>query len=510
MKNMHSASYKTFLQLGLQLKAVIYEFFSTEFEVSKYMFASRDSFMCGIAGIFNGIPNNANYLRSCLLPMVKNLNHRGPDAEGSWVDAASGIALGHTRLSIRDRSLAGSQPMVSSDGRFIISYNGELYNTEFLVNELRDLGVSFRGYSDTEVLIEAISAWGVTRTLSRINGMYAFAVWDTYLKNLYLARDPIGIKPLYWARFGKSIVFASELKAIRSHPDFEGVIDRNSIVSLLRHNYIKGPRSIYDNVYNTPPGHLVTIFNDQTIAERSIRSSVDMLIGDPLNDPTFEESSLETIETALLDAMERQITADVSVGTFLSGGVDSSLLTALLSTRSNIKTFTIGFKENDYDEAEIASKVAKCLGTEHHEFYVDADSCRDLIPELGTILDEPLADMSFLPTVILSRMTKRHVGVVLSGDGGDELFAGYSRYLWAMRVLRIFDFIPLSARKRLGHLLQSLPVGGWRRLASVLPIFQKGNRMGERVHKFAELLELDEYLELFESRKVLRVYIRHC
>jgi asparagine synthase (glutamine-hydrolysing) len=443
--------------------------------------------MCGITGFFNASGAGGDEeLRRIAGVMVETLRHRGPDADGIWTDARAGLALGHSRLSIRDLSPAGAQPMVSGNGRYVIVYNGELYNAEAVADELAAAGIVFRGHSDTEVLVEACAAWGIAAALRRVNGMYAFALWDGAERRLHLARDPVGIKPLYWMQRAGALVFGSELKAIRAHPAFSGAIDPDAVVSLLRHNYVKGPGSIYAGVAKLPPGHLLSIGADGEFALTEIRSSIDMMLA---GKEDSGESDIDEIERVLADAVRRQMVADVGLGAFLSGGIDSSLVVALAQQASGrpVSTFTIGFDEAGYDEAREAAKIARHLGTDHHELYVDGQQCLEVVPDLAGIFDEPFADISQIPTILLSRMTRRSVTVALSGDGGDELFAGYDRYFWALRLLRLNRRVPLPLRRGAGCLLRAIPARWWNRL---MPGGADGgeNRAGDRMHRLGDLI----------------------
>jgi asparagine synthase (glutamine-hydrolysing) len=369
-----------------------------------------------------------------LAPWRRKLAHRGPDARGVFVDADAGIGFGHTRLSIIDLSPAGAQPMTSSCGRYVITYNGEIYSSDELKPELEALGHRFRGHSDTEVIIEAIAEWGLRATVERLIGMFAFAVWDRKDRRLSLVRDRLGIKPLYWGRQNGRIVFASELKAFEVLPNWRPELNHDALVSYLRFAYVPSPHSIYRGINKLEPGRAVTIEADGKaetwaywslgdVAERGKRAPLDV----------SDEEAANAFEALLGDAVQRRLVSDVPLGAFLSGGIDSSTVAAMMRVRSNaaVRTYSIGFAEKGYDEAPHAKSVARYLGTEHTELYVSPREAHDAIPELPRIYDEPFADSSQVPTYLLSKLTREHVTVALSGDGGDELFAGYTRHRFA-------------------------------------------------------------------------------
>jgi asparagine synthase (glutamine-hydrolysing) len=393
--------------------------------------------------------------------MTHALTHRGPDDHGLWLDAAKGVALGHRRLSIVDLSQAGHQPMVSADGRFVIVYNGEVYNHQDARKELESLGVPFRGASDTEVILEACAAWSVERTLPRLNGMFAFALWDRAEGTLTLVRDRLGIKPLYWAKFGRLFLFGSELKALRAHRGWARRVRPDAVAAYMRHGYIPGPHTIYEGVQKLEPGSVLTLntrddseprlhrfWDLSEVAARGARARAEPPSPDLVNE----------LDVLLRDAVGRRMVADVPLGAFLSGGVDSSTVAAMMQAQSPvpIKTYTIGFEQSRFDEAPHARAVAKHLGTEHTELYVAPADALNVIPELPHWYDEPFADSSQIPTVLVSRMTRKHVTVALSGDGGDELFAGYSRYFWNQRLHRNLDRVPRALRRAAGFGLRSL------------------------------------------------------
>lgn len=421
--------------------------------------------MCGIAGLVDmGVSTPADELRAAGEAMIRSLSHRGPDDQGVWVDAEKGVALGHRRLSIVDLSQAGHQPMVSANGRFVITYNGEIYNHDATRKELQALGASFRGASDTEVILEACAAWSVQSTLPKMNGMFAFAIWDRKECVLTLVRDRLGIKPLYWAKFGRLFMFGSELKALRAHRGWSPKIRPEAITAYMRHAYIPGPHTIYEGVHKLEPGTVLTLRRDGSeprcnrfwdlsrVEElgRSARSRANL---------GAESSDLvDELDVLLRDAVGRRMVADVPLGAFLSGGVDSSIVAALMQaqTTAPIKTYTIGLEQDRFDEAPHARAVAKHLGTDHTELYVSPKDALDVIPELPHSYDEPFADASQIPTLLVSRLTRKHVTVALSGDGGDELFAGYPRYFWNRKLQNLFQHVPRRVRSAAGWGLRAL------------------------------------------------------
>jgi len=410
--------------------------------------------MCGIAGFMTrGRQSSNEELTATVRKMADSLQHRGPDDRGEWVDVRCGVALGHRRLSIIDLSPQGHQPMTSASGRYQIVYNGEIYNQAELREELASRGHQFRGHSDTEVLVEAIDCWGVEETARRANGMFALGLWDSQDRSLHLVRDRIGIKPLYYGRQGEVFLFGSELKALRSHPAFAGKIDRNALALFLQHSYIPAPYSIYEGIGKLKPGTILTVMADGVGHEPvqqaywTMKEAVECGSREPY--PGSEQDAINELERVLRDSIRLRMEADVPVGAFLSGGIDSSLVVSLMQAESSrqVRTYSIGFHEETYNEAHHAHAVAEHLGTEHTEWYITSDEARDVIPRLPSIYDEPFADSSQIPTFLLSQLTRQHVTVSLSGDGGDELFGGYERYAFAERVWNQFTWIPKLARE---------------------------------------------------------------
>ncbi|NIZ00167.1 asparagine synthase (glutamine-hydrolyzing) [Thalassospira lucentensis] len=432
--------------------------------------------MCGIAGFLDNRRNkNPEELEDIALRMGEQIHYRGPDAAAAWSDAAAGVALAHRRLSIIDLSPAGNQPMSSSCNRFVTVYNGEIYNSNELRDDLRRLGRStFRGHSDTEVMLEGFSAWGVKETLKRLIGMFAIAVWDRKEQNLTLVRDRLGIKPLYWSIQNGQLFFGSELKALYAHPDWKGDLNKDALTSFLRHNYIPSPHSVSKNTQKLEPGHLLTFssqLSDTPKIEAYWSLEDTILQGQSKCFSGTDEQLIDQLHELLSDAVQRRMISDVPIGAFLSGGIDSSTVTALMQEHSPnpVRTFSIGFEENAFNEAPHAAAVAKHLGTDHTEFYVSPAEARDVIPKLATMFDEPFSDSSQIPTYLVSQMTKEHVTVALSGDGGDELFAGYSRYTKALKLHQAANKVPGFAKRGFNHLLSSLTTEAFMSSTEHLP-----------------------------------------
>lgn len=431
--------------------------------------------MCGVAGILQRKPSLP---RDALLDaagrMADTLAHRGPDGRGVWADAEQGVALGHRRLSIQDLSEAGRQPMVSACGRYVVSYNGEIYDFRALRSELEGYGQPFVGHSDTEVLLAAISEWGLDAALPRLHGMFAFALWDRRERALFLVRDRVGKKPLYYGWCGGSFLFGSELKALQVHPEFEHEIDRDALGLLLQQGWIPAPHSIFRGIRKLPAGHVLRVTSGGTSGLRTGSLRPDAYWSAPeaarraAAEPfpgSFDEAT-DALEVRLREAVSRRMVADVDLGALLSGGIDSSMIVALMQAQSSrpIRTFSIGFEEPDYDEAPYARAVAAHLGSEHTELIVSHRETRDVIPTLPTLFDEPFADASQIPTWIVSQMTRRHVTVALSGDGGDELFAGYNRYYRALKEWDRWRRAPRALRSAAAIGLHAVARAGWRTL----------------------------------------------
>ena len=478
--------------------------------------------MCGIAGFLGDARSGSALLDR----MARTIVHRGPDDSGIWLDAEAGIGFAHRRLSIVDLSPMGHQPMHSADDRFVISYNGEIYNHADLRRELDSLGKApdggWRGHSDTETLVQAIAVLGLDAALDRAVGMFAFALWDKRDRALHLVRDRFGEKPLYYGWAGRDFVFGSELKALRAHPSFNGEIDRRALHQLAARTYIPAPLSIYRGIFKVEPGCILTVTTDaigNPIGEPprvdatggplrlrrywSYGDVVDQGLADPIGDP---HEALAALEDVLGQAIRDQSVADVPVGAFLSGGIDSSSIVALYQKYSNVavRTFTIGFEEAGFDEASHAKAVAAHLGTVHHEHYVSVKEAREVIPLLPAMYDEPFADSSQIPTFLVSRFAREQVTVALTGDGGDELFAGYNRHFAAPRLWNQLKRVPRPLRALAGRPLSQLPSRFWNGAAGLVgdarpPSFgakvQKALRLAATAQSFDDiyLSFLDEW-----------------
>lgn len=467
--------------------------------------------MCGIAGLLGGKDLD---LRLVIGLMVRSIRYRGPDDAGNWVDPEVGVALGHARLSILDLSSEGHQPMRSAGGRYLLSYNGEIYNFTELRAELERLGAAFRGHSDTEVMLAAIETWGVENAVGRFVGMFAFALWDLERRELHLGRDRVGIKPLYYGWVGSLFAFGSELKAFEQVPGFSGDINRDALVSFMRLSYVPTPFSIYRSIYKLPPGCLLTVPAGRTSSQRGFSPDPDETAADwrPIRywsarcvaeagvmrpfEGTDEEA-LDQFDELLTNAVGLRMISDVPLGAFLSGGVDSSLVSALMQKQSRkpIRTFTIGFDDPRYNEATHAKRVAQALGTDHTELYISSEQAMAVIPRLPHLYDEPFGDPSQIPTFLVSELARRSVTVSLSGDGGDELFAGYNRYFWWRRIWNRFQWMPESLRHVVARLMTALPAEGWDRTVQIAMAMMpwKGwpHTPGDKIHKLADMLRFD-------------------
>lgn len=477
--------------------------------------------MCGIAGYINLSHNSdKTYLEKNIKQMIKTLPHRGPDDKGFFVDEEYNLTLGQTRLSIIDLSPEGKQPMTSKDERFEIVFNGEIYNYQEIKKDLEnEFGfISYRGHSDTEVILESISKFGLEKTLKKANGMFALALWDKKEKNITLARDRLGQKPLYYGWNKNKFVFASELKAIMALDGFDKKINQSSLPLFLRHAFIPAPYSIFEGIYKLKAGSYIVIKNDKKQRDVFHPSnfspecenesakikpcyywSAKEVAKQGLQNPFLgsDKQAIDDLDELLGDAVEKCMISDVPLGAFLSGGVDSSTIVALMQKKSSkAKTFSIGFEEDGYDEAVYARDVAKHLKTNHTELYVSQKNALELISDLPKMYDEPFADSSQMPTYLVSKMAKSHVTVSLSGDGGDELFAGYNRYLWANRVN---NFIKYSCKTSplLKKAITSVSVETIDKFANLIPALKKHQPFGDKLHKLANLFDCKNEKELY-------------
>ena len=397
--------------------------------------------MCGIAGILDPTASTgADRLGALASTMASMVEHRGPDDSGVWVDAEAGVAFGHRRLAVIDLGVGGAQPMVSPSGRWVMVYNGEIYNHVEVRHRLERAGVIFRSSSDTEVLLAAVERWGVDRALDACEGMFAVALWDKRDRELHLLRDRFGEKPLYFGWVGKLFAFGSELKALSTLPGFGAEIDRRAVTQYLRHNCVPAPSTVWRGIGKLLPGHMVTlrrptqgVLPDQrcywSMADAVLRARQDQLTGS-------DTEMIDQLDDALSRAVAARMVADVPVGAFLSGGIDSSTIVALMQRHASwpVRTFTVGFADRSFDESSEAAAVAAHLGTDHTAVHVGDAEAIEVIPRLADIWDEPFADVSQIPTYLVSRVARQDVTVSLSGDGGDELFAGYNRHAWLDRV----------------------------------------------------------------------------
>ena len=453
--------------------------------------------MCGIAGFWQA-KSGIDVPGEVLVRMGAALRYRGPDDSGAFFDGAARIGLVHRRLAIVDLSAAGHQPMFSPSGRYAIVFNGEVYNFRDIREELGG-SHEWKGHSDTEVMLAAIDQWGLESAVNRFVGMFAFALWDRLERKLYLVRDRLGIKPLYYGFIDGDFVFASELKALRHYPGFEGKIDRNAVALYMRHNYVPSPHTIYAGICKLQPGSILALnsvhgqpelkrfWSATQIAKEGVASLFDY----------SDAEATEQLEQKLREAVRIRMIADVPLGAFLSGGIDSSTIVALMQSQSSrpVKTFTIGFNESDYNEAEHAKRIAAHLGTEHTELYVTPQEALDVVPLLPSMYDEPFADVSQIPTFLVSKLARQSVTVSLSGDGGDELFGGYTRYLHTKSMWKYLKPVPKSLRKMGANVIYSMSPAGIDRVYALakrlISLKNRRSAVGDKAHKFAGFLELD-------------------
>lgn len=456
--------------------------------------------MCGITGFW--MPEEASEvdLLSTVRSMADTLAHRGPDDSGEWADASPGLALGFRRLAIIDLTPSGAQPMLSASKRYVIVFNGEVYNFGEMKAELEGLGHGFRGGSDTEVMLAAVEQWGVEPAVRRFNGQFAFALWDRHDRRLHLVRDRLGIKPLYYGWAGSTLMFGSELKALKANAEFDAQIDRNVLTLFFRHNYVPAPYAIYKGIRKQLPGTILTFRspNKDDVTETiywSARAVAEEGVSRRFNGTAQE--AIDELERHLTDSVELRMIADVPLGAFLSGGIDSSTTVALMQKLSDrpVKTFTIGFHEADYDEAAHARKVSTHLGTDHTELYVSPEEAQAVIPRLPRLYDEPFADSSQIPTFLISQLARRDVTVSLSGDGGDELFGGYNRYFRGRTIWNRAGKLPSALRRVGARAITSVSPQSWDRTLAVLrpaiPASYREPMPGDKLHKLAEILAAD-------------------
>lgn len=465
--------------------------------------------MCGFAGFLAPAGFSSSTGADIGQKMGRAILHRGPDDGGLWHDHEAGVLFSHRRLAILDLSAAGHQPMASASGRYVIAFNGEIYNHLKIRRQLENAGlaIQWRGHSDTETLLAAIDAWGVEKTLQEAVGMFAIALWDRLTRKLSLARDRMGEKPLYYGWQGggaqRVFLFGSELKALRAHPQFTAEIDRGALTLQMRHNYIPAPHSIYRGIFKLRPGHLLELGGGDQVMESRPYWSLDEVARRGRATP-FDGSDTDataTLDKVLHDSIGQQMLADVPLGAFLSGGIDSSMVVGIMQAISSrpVKTFTIGFSEEGMNEAVFAKDVARHLGTEHTELYVTPAMAMEVIPRLADLYDEPFSDSSQIPTFLVSQLARSHVTVSLSGDAGDELFGGYTRYKTAARLWNSLERVPRALRSLAGDGIRALPVGGWN--AAGKPLLALAGKdfgnVGDRAHKFAGLLSERDRMQVY-------------
>ena len=454
--------------------------------------------MCGISGIWDLDKNRSSDLPKIIRKMSGTLESRGPDDQGIWINNVNKICFGHKRLSILDLSQLGRQPMVKD--RFVITYNGEIYNFKEIRKELEStkLKIRFNSNSDTEVILNACIAWGIEKTLSKISGMFAFALWDKKYKQLYLVRDKFGMKPLYLTFKNNLFLFSSQSKSFEKHPDWSEKINFNALASFFNLGYIPSNKSIYENTMQVPPGYYF-IINSKGKIKKKCYWDIERVIKKSKNDFNGKNINFESnLEELINNSVKNHMVSDVPLGSFLSGGIDSSLISLFMQKNSvkPIKTFNVGFHEKSLDESKHAEKVAKYLKTDHHNVVFGNQDIIDLIPKLNDIYDEPFADSSQLPTILLSKITKKKVKVVLSGDAGDELFGGYNRYLWSKKI-KLFYSLPKYFRDLITKSFKKVSPEKWNKLLHSLPYFQNIPFAGDKVHKLMNSLSFRKFSDVY-------------
>lgn len=453
--------------------------------------------MCGITGFWNFFNSEKNdKLTAVVNQMTHIIRHRGPDDSGTWVDQECGVALGFRRLAILDLSPTGHQPMFSANERYVMVFNGEVYNYAELRSELDSAGCTFRGTSDTEVMLAGMLEWGLEQAVARFNGMFAIALWDRHEKKLHLIRDRIGVKPLYYGWCGNTLLFGSELKSLTAHPSFKPEVDRESLTLYLRYGYVPAPHSIFQGVKKLTPGVILTFDEGLKQADGieisywSAHEAVKRGLQDPFQGS--DQDAISALDRLLRESVRERMIADVPLGAFLSGGIDSSTIVALMQAQSTrpVKTFTIGFEEAGFNEAEYAKEVASHLKTDHMELYVSSRDALDIIPQLPSMFDEPLGDSSQIPTYLVSKLARQSVTVSLSGDGGDELFGGYSRYLRSLKVWGLVGSVPKFARSIAGNIFEGASKLDWQKITS-------RGRLATRFYYLSEITKVKSADELY-------------
>tara|TARA_Y100000590_G_scaffold55884_4_gene58561 strand:+ start:17149 stop:19089 length:1941 start_codon:yes stop_codon:yes gene_type:complete len=461
--------------------------------------------MCGFIG---SIGNNAHNETS-LKKMTDSLIHRGPDTNSYWIDNSSNFSFGHTRLAIQDISENGYQPMHSFSGRYVITFNGEIYNHRELRTKLEneldnEKKINWKSTSDTETILTLIEIFGILKTVFMLKGMFSFAVWDKKEKELTLARDRIGEKPLYYGKQKNSFIFGSELKALKIHPDFLGKINQEAVVSFMRYSYIPSPMSIYHGIYKLPSGSIATIKESKIDYDIKIHKywSLNKVIAENIDSKIrTDEEIVSECESKLVNSISGQQISDVPIGAFLSGGIDSSLIVSLMQkiSHNNVKTFTIGSTDRNFDESNIAKKISNYLGTNHQELLVSPDDALKVIPSLSNIYDEPFADSSQIPTYLVSKLASENVKVCLSGDGGDELFSGYNRYIWSNRILQTPLYLKIFAEKILNLINTKSSANYYNLIKNYLPKSLKVRLADEKLEKISKLLSIHNEKDFYKS-----------
>lgn len=458
--------------------------------------------MCGITGFYQ---TEAGRDRPALQhigeQMIATLHHRGPDSGDVWQDPDHTLVLAHRRLAILDLSQEGHQPMTSASGRYVMTYNGEIYNYLDLQRELKDANISFRGHSDTEVILAAIDHWGLNLTLQKLSGMFAFVLWDRQEKKLHLLRDRMGKKPLYVGWAGKNLVFASELKAICAHPDFKPELNREAAASYMRFGSVPAPLCIYQKIWAMPAGFRLMIDLQAVEVGSDLSQSMEpywhhlRVLEEQQQkiDKKFDVAYANQFDALITASVKNRMISDVPLGAFLSGGIDSSLVVAVMQRLSGqpIKTYTIGFKEAGFDEAQYASRIAHHLGTDHHEHYMSGAEARDIIPGLPQMYDEPFGDISAIPTALVAEFARKDVTVALSGDGGDEMMGGYNRHVMGPNIWNKIKFMPPAMRKMMAAGIAKISVGHWDKIGGKQPQF------GTRMHKIAAMMDAKDPAEIY-------------
>ncbi len=458
--------------------------------------------MCGILGILSKSKVDVNLLKK----MNNSLSHRGPDGSGIMIDENLNFGIAHRRLSILDLSDKGSQPMLSHNKQWLISFNGEIYNHKILRKELEKAGykISWKGTSDTETLLTLIEKLGLKKTLKKISGMFAFGLWDKQKKELFLCKDRIGEKPLYYGYIKDSFIFTSELKALEEHPMWDRDIDRTSLSQFIRYSFVPSPNTIYKKIKKLPPAHFIKISNNgESISDPMCYWDVNEFYKNKNSPSSLSQIEiLDNVEKLIINSVNLKMLADVPVGAFLSGGIDSSYIVALMQSLSEkkIKTFSIGNIDQHYDEAPKANKIAKHLGTDHEHLYIETNQIQEIIPKIPEVYDEPFADASQIPTLMVSQLAKKQVKVCLSGDGGDEIFGGYQRYLFGPKIWSFFKHIPYSLRKIISNDKSKFI---FLKLYQLLKFKKSNAELQNQIYKVLSSLEAKNSLEFY---KLLRTF----